>query len=117
MKTALLALALLAATSLSLADPAKKPATAPKFCTNTGSGAVCTAAAAPVCTPPLELLCTYEGCFCATIGTAPQACQATIVYPASAPSQAEIAPLPAGCDAASAEIALAAALTKLLQRP
>jgi hypothetical protein len=118
MKTRILgaALALFAAATVAAAEPAKKPET--KLCANYGNGVVCgTAAAAPlVCTPPLELLCTPEGCICATIGTPPGACEVSITYPAGAPDLAE-AKVPDYCDAGNAEIAVSTALTKLLKRP
>jgi hypothetical protein len=51
----------------------------------------------------------------ADTSTAPQACEVRIQYAPSSPWQpSDIAPLPAGCDAAGIELAVAVTLAKLL---
>lgn len=67
----------------------------------------------PSCVPPLIWTCTAPAaCAC----TAPSAttCTLTITYANEDPAIPVMAPLPAGCDAASAELAIAVILAKLL---
>jgi hypothetical protein len=90
----------------------KKPES--KLCVNQGNGAVCMTTI-PSCDPPNALICDSNGCAC--LAPPPRACEAHIVYPAGAPDQAQVVTSSSYCDAAGLEIAIAAALTKFLQRP
>jgi hypothetical protein len=70
------------------------------------------------CIPPLLWQCDDRSvCACREVPPAPPAqCAVSISYPSGTPTEA-VATVPPGCDAAGAEIALAVALSRLLQKP
>lgn len=110
-----------------------------KFCTNDGSGVVCTAQA---CIPPEVQVCSApDTCFCAVPPPPPivdvfcdpplvrvcdltnpqscrceaaSACTLTISYPANDPNAVVASPVPAYCDGAGLELAVSIILMRML---